>query len=201
MGGRAGESVNAVLAGGVGGVLRQPAVAEYRRDVDDRAAAGREDGGNLVFEPEKHAAQIGVERLVPARHRNLGELLSAAVHSRIVDREMQPAEFGNGSKDGVLDVLGIRDVAGDDEDLAAGRANRFRGLRKPRCTTAEDRHCGAARCEFTGDRGTDSGAGAGDERRSAAKFTGSVHRLALVVGTIWERLPTYRNAPIARSLR
>ena len=184
MGGRAGESVNTVLAGGVGGMLRQSAVAEHGRDVDDRAAAGGEDGGNLVFEPEKHAAQIGVERLVPALHRHVGKPPGAAVDSRIIDGEMQPAEFGDRSPDRRLDVLGIRDIAGDDEDLAAVGANRARGLLQRRRPAAEDRHRGAARCKFTGDRGTYAGAGAGDERRPPGKFRDSVHRLALGVCTL-----------------
>jgi len=104
-------------AGVVGG--RAAAVGEDARDVDDGAAAGGEDRGDLVLHRVEQAGQVHVDHLVPFVGAQVRDAFEVAAHAGVVDAVVKGAELRDGVIDGPLDVRWHADVAGDGQRAAA----------------------------------------------------------------------------------
>ncbi len=86
--------------------------APGRRDVDDRAAAGRAQVGDRRAAHEKHRVQIDVHRVEP---HVVGGLLDVAARNRagIVDQDVDAAEAAGRGQDHALAKRLLPQVAGE----------------------------------------------------------------------------------------
>ena len=169
------------LARGVG-VRREVLVAadeaEHRRDVDDRAAAGRAQPRDRVLAAEEDALQVRVEHRVP---RLLGALLdravaeAAAADPRRVHEHVEALEAGERPRD----LVGPREVgllAVEADDLRARVGERAR------------------------DRAADPAGRAGDDRDLARQLAHRRDSYSSAVGPV-ERIRQERVVAVLRESR
>src|SRR5882672_3052073 len=183
--GGARETMHAMLARGIGGVLRQAAIAEHRGNIDDGAAARGDDGRDLILEPEKYTAQVDADGVVPAIHRQVGELLCSAIDAGVVDGHVQSAECSDGLADGVGHILCIGNIADQDQHVPARRANGGGGLFEHPGATPHHGDLRTSRSQLGGGGGADAGSGPGHEGRTARKLSSCIHARLLV--NAWNR--------------
>src|SRR5262249_2329363 len=148
VGGRAGEADHAGDGGGV----------------DNRAAAGFQEGGNLILHGEKHAPDVDGQDLVEGLGGGLGQALAQLLDARVVERHSGPAVGGDcpAAERGHLRFVGY--VGADEESLAARLFDLGHDLLAFGFTAASQGDLRTFAREGHGGGAADTTGGAGDER-------------------------------------
>ena len=122
---------------------------------------------------EEHRFQVGIDDRVPIL---FGEVhrVGAPDDARVVDQDVEPVELGDGFVDDAADRLDRRQVGGDDLRLPPQIANARHGVFGRRAADTGDVRTG--RGQGDGDRLTNTGVGAGDDRHLAGEIEGIRHR-------------------------
>ena len=144
-------------------MLHRP-VFVYRGDVDDPAATALLDhllGSELS--PEKRAFQIDREHLVILRLRRI-EHRSARLDARIIDHDIETAEFLDGGVHQVPQVGNLADVGIDANRLRAQHDDLFlQGFGRIRMRDIVDDDIGALPDQLEHDRHANAAVATGDD--------------------------------------
>jgi hypothetical protein len=126
---------------------------------------------------------VDAKGAVPLFGGNIFDLLVRALEGGVVDQDVELPELGHGALDHALAVLLIRDVTRDKHDAAAGLLNPPRGLPGIVFLLGQvgDQDIGTFPRECDGDRPTDSGVPAGDDRGAALELARAFVRLFAMV--------------------
>ena len=159
-----GQAFHGVLAGHVGGAGLEADVSGHGTDVDDGAAAGAAEGGDLVLEAPEHALGVDLEH---AAYVAVGLVLEpqglVAFRPRVVHRDVEAAEGFQGQVHG-RDGIGLAGMVGGEVARlgAGGLHGREQGGAALRLEVGPDDPV-AGPGEGEGGGEADSGGGTGDE--------------------------------------
>jgi integrase len=102
-GGGVAQSIQSPLGGGVGSAVGEGVFSGEGGDVDDVSAAGAEQQRRESVDAIVHAAQIGVEDVVPGLRRELVERAAEATDAGVVHQNVQASEGFVQARGGSLD--------------------------------------------------------------------------------------------------
>ena len=119
-----------MLGSGVGGGVAEPHLAQDGGHIDDAAALARA-AHRLDLRPlaQEHAVEIYVDDVLPALHRIVAAGRRRPADTRVVHRDIQPAQFLDGLLHGRFNRVLVGDVQGDADRLHAFLPQRLGGLR------------------------------------------------------------------------
>ncbi len=139
--------------------------------------------GNRGFGQVEHGVDIDLEREVPFLLADVLELLEAGLMRRVVDKNIDAAEFADRLVHDRPAMRGVLDVAREQDGFAAGVLDQALALLGV-LMLAEigDQHVGALARERDGHRAADAAIAAGDDRFLAGQAPRAFVRLLAVVG-------------------
>jgi crotonobetaine/carnitine-CoA ligase len=159
-----GQRAGQVLDAGLGRAgVRHPfavRVGEARGDVEDDPAAALAHGSDDGPRAQERAVEVDVHHCAPAVGAEVGRWADE-VPRRAVDQDVDAAERGDHLLHGGGDLLGVPDVAGHGQGLAAGRGDLARAALHVLGPSAQHR-----------DPRPEPGVGAGDRRAQAGAAPG-----------------------------